>query len=227
MAARRVMETVRRAKQILQTEGFPSLLRHVLSFLNRGCFQYETYYLYEHTLKERNEAEFMPRIQNFTFKIVSNNQQADELAADGLEFRSIINNSRQWLDKGAVAFCIFADAELAHIGWVAMTEEAKNTFDPIPYRVDFSNKEACTGGTWTNPEYRGNGLMVYGYFKRFQFLRERGIRVSRNIVAKGNIASQTAHAKFAPKIHGEARYLKILWWQFWREKPLTQAARPG
>lgn len=89
MAARRVMETVRRAKQILQTEGFLSLLRHVLSFLNRGCFQYETYYLYEHTLKERNEAEFMPKIQNFTFKIVSNNQQADELAADGLEFRSI------------------------------------------------------------------------------------------------------------------------------------------
>jgi hypothetical protein len=127
---------------------------------------------------------------------------------------------RRRLDKGAIAFCILVDKEIAHLGWVAMTEKAKNTFNSAPYRVDFSNKEACTGATWTNTKYRRKGLMVYGYFKRLQFLRERGITVSRNVVAKNNIASQMAHAKFDPKICGEARYLRILWWKFWTEKPL-------
>ena len=116
----------------------------------------------------------MPKIQDFTFKIVSTNQQADELATEGIDFRSNFINARRGLDKGALAFCIFVERELAHIGWVAMTEEAKNTFDSLPYQVDFSNKEACTGGTVTIPKYGGKGLMVYGYFKRLQFLKERG-----------------------------------------------------
>ena len=166
----------------------------------------------------------MPKIQNFTFKTISTNQQADELVAGGFELGSQITMMRRRLDRGAIAFCIFIERELAHIGWVALTEEAKELVDAFPYKVDFSNGEACTGGTWTHPKYRGNGLMVYGYFKRFQFLREKGIRVSRNVVAKSNIKSQMAHAKFGPKIRGEARYLKILWRRFWWEKPLTPAS---
>jgi len=62
---------------------------------------------------------------------------------------------------------------------VALNEEAKNTFDFIPYEVYFSNNQACTGGTETVPEYRGRGLMVYGYFERFKFLREMGFQQVR------------------------------------------------
>jgi hypothetical protein len=67
------------------------------------------------------------------------------------------------------------------------------------------------------------GLMVYGYVKRFQFLRGQGIVVSRNAVAKSNIASQKAHAKFSPRVYAEASHLRLLWWHFWKEKPLAQA----
>ena len=216
------MALVKRAKRVWQTEGLLFLLTHGLTYLTNYFVAYEKYYLYKYTMKERNEAGFMPKIQNFTFKIVSTNQQADELAAEGLDFSSEITRARKGLDKGAVAFCIFIEGELAHIGWVSMTEESRNACDSLPYQVNFSNKEACTGGTWTHPKYRGKGLMAYGYFKRFQFLREIGIRVSRNAVATSNIASQKAHAKFDPKIYAKARYLKILWWKFWKETPLTE-----
>lgn len=74
----------------------------------------------------------MPKVQNFTIRVISSNQQADELAADGIEFRSNIRHARLSLDKGAIAFCFFVDGELAHIGWVALSKEAKNTFDHTP-----------------------------------------------------------------------------------------------
>lgn len=169
---------IARAKDILQTEGLIGLARRGVSFWVYYSFRYGKFYLYKHKhdiLKERNEADFMPRITNFTFKIVSTHKQADELAAStGFDFRQYFINARPALDKGAIAFCIFVDRELAHIGWVALTEEARKFVDSLPYRVDFDNKEACTGSTETIPKYRGNGLMAYGYFKRFQYLKERG-----------------------------------------------------
>jgi len=217
----RLIALLRRAREIFQTEGLLPLVRRGLVFLVGHLFRYENYYLYEHTLEERSEAGFLPKIQDFTFKIVTTNQQADELAAAGLDFGSHHPNERWGLEKGAVAFCFFINGELAHIGWLAMSQEAKNTFDSLPYRVNFADKQGCTGGTWSHPKYRGRGLMVYGYFKRFEFLREQGMKSSRNAVAVGNIASQKAHAKFGPKVYAKARYLKILWWSSWKETQVT------
>ena len=217
---------LRRAKDVFQREGLTTLLRRSFRFVRPWFFEYGKYYLYEHTLKERNEADFMPKIEDFTFKIISTNKEADEMAAaTGFDLRRRFVDARNKLDKGAIAFCIFIKREIVHIGWVGMTEEAKESMSEPPYKVDFLNNEACTGGTLTIPEYRGKGLMSYGYFKRFQFLREKGIVRSRNAVDKSNIASQRAHAKFGPKVHAEARYLKLLWWKFWKETPLTQTGQ--
>ena len=214
---------LRRAKQIFQTEGLIFLLRRVLEFFR--VFQYGTYYLSENhsseVLKGETEADCMPKIQNFTSRIVSTNQQADELEAEGLEFRSQVTNARKKLDNGAVALCIFVEQELAHIGWIAMTEEAKKMVDPLPYRVDFANNEACVAGLWTHPKYRRTGLRTYCAFKRHQFMLERGIVTDRGSIAASNIASQGGAAKMGAKIYAEARYLRILWWKSWKEKPLA------
>lgn len=212
-----------RAKEIFQTEGLISLLRRGFPFLIRQYFfRYRTVYLYEYKLGERNEADYRPIIQNFTFKIVSTNQQADELAVIGADFRSYFSNARRSLDKGAIAFCIFVGQEIAHVSWVAMTEEAKNTFDSLPYQIDFLNNEACTGGTVTITKYKGKGLMTYINYKKSQFLWEKGIITLRNAVETSNIASQKAYAKFGPKIYAKARYLEILWWKSWKETPLAR-----
>lgn len=214
---------MRRAGEIFQTEGLLPLLGRGFIFLVGYLFRYGNYYLYEHTIKARDEADFLPKTMDSTFKILTTSRQADELAAAGLDFGSRHPNERGGLRKGAVAFCFFIDGKLAHIGWLAMNEAAKNTFDSLPYQVNFADRQGCTGGTWTHPRYRGRGLMVYGYFKRFEFLRERGFKSSRNAVAMGNIASRKAHARFGPRVYAKARYLKIFGWRNWKERPISES----
>jgi len=217
---------LRRAKQIFQTEGLILLVRQGFPFLFSFFFRYKRYYLYEtdvqEILKERNEADFLPRIDSFDFRIVHTNQEADELEAEGLEFRSQVNNARHRLDKGAVTFCIFVGQELAYYGWIATTEAAMKALGEPPLRVDFANNEACGADVWTNPKHRGKGLAPFADFKTYQFLQQIGRVVHRASTLTSNVSSQKAWAKLGhPKIHAEARYLKILWWKSWKEKPLT------
>ena len=115
-----------RAKYIIKTEGLISLLRRGFRFLALLLFSYGTHYLYETTAEDfqrLNEADFKPKTDNFTLKIISSNEEADKLEAEGFEFRSQDINSRKYLDNGAMAFCIFVGNELAHIDWTEMTQQ--------------------------------------------------------------------------------------------------------
>ena len=210
------------AKYILQTEGLRSLIGKVFSFLKVRFLQYGTCYLYHEALEEKNEADFLPKIQNYSLKIVCNNQQADELAANGLEFRSPGIIDRDRLDKGAIASCIFVGAELAHKSWHAVTEEAKTSMTTLPYEVGFSKNHAFAGPAFTNPKFRGLGLWSYRRFKTSELLRKRGFVAMRWVVAESNIEMQRRLAnKIGTKPYAEARYLRILCWKYWKEKPFT------
>lgn len=220
---------LRRIKDIRKTEGFISLIKRLVVYLTRSLIHsfllYRNYYLYEHPIGSynHNEADFMPRMQNFTLEIISSNQQASELAANGFEdLRIRFLNARRRLDRGAIAFCIFQRFELAHIGWVFMTEKIKSAIGAPPYLVRFSDNQACTGGSLTLPKYRGKGLMTYGYFKRLEYLRKQGFTSSRGSVNTSNIAAQKVHAKFGPTIYARARHVKVLLWQYWKEVPIEQ-----
>jgi len=216
---------LKRAKTILQSEGFIPLVRRGFSFVTRRLFWYENYYLYvidiQRRLKETSEVDFLPRVEDFTLKIICTNREADELEAEGFEFRSQVINARHRLDNRAIAFCAFVGQELANIVWVAMTQEAKDALDELPFRVDFSNNEYCHSDNWTNPKYRGRGLAPYVVLKAEQFAVERGKVVNRSVARTNNVPSNRAFAKLGPNIPGQARYLKILWWKYWKEKPLT------
>jgi ribosomal protein S18 acetylase RimI-like enzyme len=209
-----------RAREIFQTEGLLALLRRGFIFLAGSFFHYGNYYLYEYSVKERNATDFVPEVRHFTFKIVVSNQQADELAANFLGLRSHVFNARQRLNKGAIAFCVLIGSELAHVGWVAVTEEAKKSLTRLPLRVGFSRNEAYTGPIFTNPKYRRMGLMVYDYYKKLEFLRDRGRVTVRAVVAENNMAVQQFYANFGAKRYAKARYFKILWWNSWKETPL-------
>jgi hypothetical protein len=226
----RFTELFKAAIRVFKTEGLPTLLRRGFTFLIGHFFQYGVYYLYEidvlKALKQAKEANLIPKIQDFTLKVVYTNEQADELDREGFEFRSQSINARERLDKGAITFCIFVRHELASIGWITLTEQAKNSLTELPFKVDFSNNEACTGSV-TNPKYRNMGLMSYSYFKRLEFLKENGRLRDRAPVAKSNIASQMGIAKISNNIYAEARFLKLLWWKYWREKPLAPPGAPG
>jgi len=207
---RKLKVYLQRFRHILQTEGLISLISRVATFLGHRIFWQDTYYIYKHILKERNERDFLPRLQNFTFEIVHNNHQADELAARGYEFRSPDGEDKYRLSKGAIAFCVFAKGELTHKGWVAMTEEAQKSILNLPLKIDFPAGEAFCGGTVTNPKYRQMGLMVYGYFKRLQFLREVRRSGAISYVAEDNVASHRAQAKLYPRLYAKVRYMRIL-----------------
>jgi len=220
----RLAELRRRAKRIYQTEGLVSLVRQACAFFAYCLFEHRTYYIYlgdTEDILALHEADFRPKIDAFVFKVVSSNEEADELEAHGYEFRSQVHNARKRLDSGAVAFCIFVDNELAHIGWVVMTQQAKDSLDEPPYRVDFSNKEGCAAGIWTNPKYRRKGLSSYGYMKRLRYMLDNGIVTDRTAINTLNIPGQEYQTKVSCSICAEGRYLRVLWWKWWKEKPLT------
>ena len=212
---------LRRAKDVFQTEGLAVLARWAVT---RWLFEHADYYLYRNSVKDTSPTDFMPRIQDFTCKIVHTNDEADELATTiGSDFRQCFIDARERLDKGAIAFCIFVKSEIAHIGWVALSEEAKKAMHPIPQKVDFSANEAYVSGGVTIPEYRGKGLSGHNFAIRMQFLRQRGVTLIRGAVRVNNIAPQILALRHGAEMYARARYLRILWYKSWKEKPTTEA----
>jgi len=215
---------VKRAVTLLKKEGLVQLLRRLLSFalyLSRRWFHSRTVYLYEHTLVARDRSDFLPRLESWELRVMTSNVDADRVAAEGFEdYRETFVFAHRSLDAGAVAFCVYVGRELAHVGWLAVDARGKNVVDKFPFHVAFEQGQACTGGTYTMPKYRGKGLMPYGYYERFEYLRARGFTSSRNSVAVDNISSQKAHAKFNPTIYGIGRYRKFLWWTRWHAEEL-------
>jgi hypothetical protein len=183
-------------------------------------FPAEEFYVYEHTLKERNPADFMTTLENYEEFILRNRSELDELVSKGYDFGSRLSNNRIALVNGAIVHCMFINKELVHIGRIALNPKAKRYVTDMPMKVDFDNREALTGETWSNPKFRGEGLMKYGYYQRFEFLRELGVKITRNSVWVTNVASNKVHDKFKPKITAIARYRLFLFlFKYWKEIP--------
>ena len=229
ITARLTMEKLsvlfRRAQEIHGTDGAAALFRRGLAFILSSFFEYRAYWLYEYALenlRDVNEADFAPRVNHAKLKIVGANDEADRLEAEGFEFRSQIPNATTMLESGAIAFCIFVGHELANIGWIALSQRAMDSLPDPPLKVDFANNEACGGAIWTSPRYRRNGFRLYNRYKRFEFLLEKGFMVNRSAIAKRNVVAQSGYRKFPPtRTYGEGRYLRVLWWKSWRERPLA------
>lgn len=213
----------RRAVEIVKTEGFLPLVRKGLVLISHYLFTYNEHYLYECNIPKMGGNSFAPKI-NCTYRIVSTNQQVDELMSEGFNIIDHITDfadMRQRVNKGVMAVCIIVDHELAHITWVAMTQKAKDAMDELPYYVDFLNNEVCIGGILTAPKYRRRGLAIYSRYIATQYLNQLGKTTMRTKVNSDNIASQIFVDKFGERIYAKAQYLRILWWRFWREKPLV------
>jgi hypothetical protein len=217
-----------KAVAVLREEGPYRLLKRILAFLVSGVAVDWTLYLYEHSLVERDRTRYLPRLDAWQLRVIHSNDEADAVAAGGFEdFRKAVRPARRRLQAGAVAFCVYVGAELAHVGWLALDQAGKDSFDRVPYGVAFASGQACTGGTYTVPKYRGHRLMPYGYYVRLEYLRRKGFTTSRNVVGVSNVASQKAHAGFDPAIRGIGHYRRVLWWHSWREEPLPDGPCRG
>ena len=161
----RLKRLLRTAGRVYSTDGLKGLLGRGSRFFLRWLFEYSTYYLYAkpvvHAEGVRVAASTL-RIGDLTSKVVSSNAEADELEAQGFEFRSYVPNARERLDAGVMATCVFVGKELGHIAWVAFNQKALDSLGEPPYKVDFANGEAVGTDAWTNPKYRGKGLRNQG-----------------------------------------------------------------
>ena len=213
-----------RTRRVYRTDGLLSLCRQAGAYLLSRLFDYQTYYLSvarTDDVPDLDDGSFMPRADDFTLKVVRTNEEADELEARGFEFRSSSLDSRERLDKGAIASCLFLGRQLGHIGWAATTREAKDSLHEPPLEMEFSGTEGYRGATWTDPRCRRMRLGIYTMLEGRRLLRDSGVTLVRTAIAKKNVPTQRMMVKFSPIFYGEGRYLRILWWKQWREKPLS------
>jgi RimJ/RimL family protein N-acetyltransferase len=184
-------------------------------------FPCESYFVYEHAIKERNPADFRTSLEDFEEFIIRDKKEIDELESRGYKFGFQKISNKIALANRVIVHCVFVNKELAHVGRLGLTKKAKKYVDGLSYNVDFEHNEAVTGGTWTNPKFRGKGLMTYIYYQRFEFLRGLGVKTVRNAVDITNEASNKVHAKFEPKITSTIRYRPFLYFfKYWRETPV-------
>jgi len=215
-----------KAKYIYKEEGLVTLLKRIFTFLL--SYENNTFYVSEVVLRKGNEADFLPTIRDFTCEIVETAQQLDKLSTNGFDLSLLdITKARQRLEKGAIVVLIFICRELAYTGWMALNEEAKNTINHYPYKVDFSNNEACLGGAWTNPKFRRQGLAIYGMYKRREYLLSKGINKVRSITQTNNTAMLGAQKTMAKKsgerrTYSKTRYTRVGRLKFWKEKPFKE-----
>lgn len=208
------------ARDMILHEGWPTFFKNLWrSFFGFPC---EKLYIYEHYIKEKHSADFIPDLRDLESFMLRNKQEMIKLIEKGYRFGSRKTNNLNALDHGAIVFCAFVNKELAHIGRLALTEQAKHYVDSRPFKVDFEKGEACTGNTWTSRKFRGKGLMKFSYFQRFEYLRKLGITISRNSVEISNIASNRVHTKFEHKICAQAEYRQLFFFfRFWKELPVV------
>jgi hypothetical protein len=220
---RYIVESLARARYIYRSEGAISLLKRLFTYIFSQIFSWEEYYVRQNFPAELNEADFLPKVKELTFKIITSNEMADDWAKQiGFDFRCQALHSRRRLDAGAVAFCTVVQNHLAHIGWVGLSQKAKDSINPQPYQVNFAERQGCIGGAETASKYRNKGLMAYNWVQVNNYMKQQGITMLISIALATNVVVHKVQSKSPSRIYAKARYIKFLWWQYWKETPLPQ-----
>lgn len=215
------------AIEIYRREG---IYRLFLALLGQ-IYTHQIWYVYEHDLKDlshKNEKDLLPQIPDFSFKVISDVEEAEELEGKGFDLIRQASRLRYRLKNGALAFCLFHGTKLMHIGWLGMNARAKDSITDLPYKVDFS-KMACIEVATTMPEYRGKnaskyfqsykGFLIYSYFKRAQYLTAKGIYTARYAILESNKAIRWAFERYNTRLISKFHHIKILGFKFWKESP--------
>jgi hypothetical protein len=212
-----------RMKAVYREEGLTSLFKRGFKYLVHRVFSQVTYYLKECPIQELeiDPDKFLPNIPDLTYRFIRNNREADEISIKFKDFRLYYLNSRERLDKGAIAICIYIGQEPAYICWITMNEQAKATVDDVPCHIDFINGEAFVGGEMTIPKFRRKGLKTYGVHLRDVFLKEMGVIKKHSAISVRNAANLKATIGRKNMIYAKALYIKLFWWKFYKEMPIS------
>ena len=208
-------------KGVLKHEGVKSLVSRGFGFLLHCLFMFENYYVvvvdYKDVGKEV-ESDYLPRIDDHCWRIISTNQEADELIADGFELGAYELNLRLSLDKGAVAVCNFVGKELAHYSCLADNPRGKEAVDPRPFNVDFENGQIVIGRALTVPKFRRLYLRKYNGYVLRKYCWGRGVTGSKYSLQVNNYPALANAAQPPDKlIVSRCQFTKILWFKYLKE----------
>jgi hypothetical protein len=199
------------AAHILKEEGPMVLTSRALSWLQRRAFQYRHYYVAIITKSEEDEADFAPRIKDFSVKIVAAPAEIDNLETEGFSFGAHEASVRRFVGCGAHVWCAFVGTELAHINCTAFDERGKRVIDPVPFRVEFPKGEICGGTAVTVAKFRRLHLRTYVGYLRRQWAWEHGFVAMKSSFDTTNAAALAEASRYRSQIVSECRYVKFLW----------------
>jgi len=212
----------RRVSRILKDEGVSGLVRATVAMLQRSVKRIAfvgDLYIYRYPVPLTDVHIPVPCIDGVEVHVVKSERDIDALVQEGYEDpRLVMVSTATRLSAGAVAICAFVNKEFAYVGWVALSDVAKRTFDRYPYHVDFEAGEGCTGAAWTAPRFRGAGLYSYVFGHELRFLRDAGRVVCCNAIGPGNVASQRGQARYGAQLCAVGRMYKFLAWHRWVER---------
>lgn len=210
---------IHRASHVIRTAGVKAFVREGVRYCLHGLGEYGHYYLYRQDMQDWDEAAFLPRLPDIRCEIVVDPQRSQVAFPEYLGI-SRVESGRKFA-QGCIAVCLFAGEKMVHISWLALSQAAKETFDWLPYTVDYAQHEACNGATVTDPRYRQQHLMEYASYKKYEYLKSRGITCVRRAVSTRNIASQKGGARFGQVLYARARYFRLFGYKSWKETPVT------
>ena len=204
-----LLSMIRRARALVRREGFRGLLGGLGRFagtLTQKVYRNERFRLYELRVDEAGPILLRAPFEGVEIHAIETREEAHRLMAQGYEDVILGNphHSRR-LHSGSVAVCAYVGREFASIDWMAFSETAKRSFDRVPYRVQFEDGEACTGGAFTARRFR----------------RDQGCCVCRNAIRVDNIPSQRCVERFGARFNAVGQMHRFLWWTSWIETPVT------
>lgn len=211
----RVFPTVGQARGFAQREGLLALINAAI----RGyIIDYRVFLLYEYDLLSDACRRLPPHPDGFDEFFIRSNAEADRLASHRNDFRDLVPAARRALDRGAVAFCLYNGREVAHVGWLTTSQQARRALDPLAFEIRFEAGECWLGAVYTVPRFRNRGLLTYSALRRFGYVRDAGFTICRSAVERNNAASNRVQARFEPRIYATGRLLKFFGRRLWKER---------
>lgn len=204
---------------ILRTSGLKAFVRRGLRFAANFVFMYQKFYVYR-IKTDVSPIASMP--EGIEFKLLEKTEDYTALVKAGYILDPFVVSGDYRLKHGARCLCFFQQKTLRDIGWFSTDQPSKDSLTDIPCRVAFDRGEAYLGKVERNKKFtRPVYAAVTMHRRALDMLRQMGFSEGLFIVLQNNLVHQFGLAKRADARPGaEARYLKILWWRWWWEKPL-------
>jgi len=218
---RAVSWPVKRAASLLRTEGTAGLaqgaVRYVRHLAHRVYWQ-EDFVIYETDTKGYALGLVAPSIDGLEVQVLGSESDVQRLVTEGYEdVRRVVRPAARRLQHGAVGFCAFVNREVAHVAWVALTQEVQVALDLFPYFVDFDNGEAWWGGSLATGRYRNLGIYRHVMAWRLRYCHELGCHVLVDATEVRNTPSLRSQETYNPRTRAYCRYRRFLRWCRWTE----------